>query len=94
MWSNFGHPKEIMGSVLVVWERILGSYLPNDFQPPEDPFPGVKISMDYGAGEGSFYNMTNRCHIFHYSHTMFCDPVQPYFSLNYSEGKSASLLIN
>lgn len=35
--SNLGPPEWILGSVLVVWERILGSYLPNDCPPPADP---------------------------------------------------------
>uniref|UniRef100_G1PZD1 Tripartite motif containing 27 n=1 Tax=Myotis lucifugus TaxID=59463 RepID=G1PZD1_MYOLU len=49
--------------------------------------------LDYEAGEVSFYNVTERCHTFTFSHPAFCGPVRPYFSLSYSGGKSAAPLI-
>ncbi|XP_042539716.1 zinc finger protein RFP [Dipodomys merriami] len=61
--------------------------------PLRTPLQRVGIFLDYDAGEVSFYNVTERCHTFTFSHATFCGPVRPYFSLSYSGGKSAAPLI-
>uniref|UniRef100_A0A8C2UUD1 Tripartite motif containing 27 n=2 Tax=Chinchilla lanigera TaxID=34839 RepID=A0A8C2UUD1_CHILA len=61
--------------------------------PLRSPLQRVGIFLDYDAGEVSFYNVTERCHTFTFSHATFCGPVRPYFSLSYSGGKSAAPLI-
>uniref|UniRef100_H0VL34 RING-type E3 ubiquitin transferase n=1 Tax=Cavia porcellus TaxID=10141 RepID=H0VL34_CAVPO len=61
--------------------------------PLRSPLQRVGIFLDYDAGEVSFYNVTERCHTFTFSHATFCGPVRPYFSLSYSGGKSAAPLV-
>lgn len=61
--------------------------------PLRTPLQRVGVFLDYDAGEVSFYNVTERCHTFTFSHATFCGPVRPYFSLSYSGGKSAAPLI-
>ncbi|CAK7313178.1 Zinc finger protein RFP [Vulpes lagopus] len=66
---------------------------PGTSLPQWTPLQWVGIFLDYDSGEVSFYNVTDRCQIFTFSHATFCGPVQPEFSLRYLGGKSAAPFI-